>query len=396
MALAVPSGPSLRLSDLMHHSESFPVGLNPFRGLVLASVALLLSACRAPGMKMDIRAMDHPITYQVNGEKVTLRPLDGASVREFGTPMASSLAGLQDLISGKVEPYKIGCQDVLLVTVWDHPELTLPLGQFRTDASTGMVVDEDGFLYYPYIGRVKVAGLSVVQVRELLTARLDKVLQKPQVDLKVLAFRSQKIFVGGEVRSPAVYNVTDISFTLAEAINRAGGFLPTADQSRVVVSRGDRAWTLNFLELLAQGNRIGQILLQDGDSVHVHHRDEAPVYLLGEVRNPRSVPTYQGRLSLAQALSEAGGINTASAAARSVYVFRRGQTDNTVDVFHLDAYNPIAMVLADRFALQARDVVFVDAGTLVRWNRVLSLILPSTSILTSLPSTINDSKTAFK
>lgn len=378
-----------------------PFGIPPFLGmffgpLALVGVALLLGGCRAPGMKLDTRAFDHPTTYQVNGEQVTLRTLDGAAVRDFGTPTATSLPGLRELLSGKVEPYQVGPQDVLLVTVWDHPELTLPLGQFRTDAATGMVVDEDGFLYYPYIGRVKVAGLSVVQVRDVMTARLDKVLQKPQVDVKVLAFRSQKIFVGGEVRSPAVYNVTDIPFTLAEAVNRAGGFLPTADQSRLVVSRGDRSWTLNFLELLAQGNRIGQILLRDGDSVHVHHRDEAPVYLLGEVRNPRSVPTYQGRLSLAQALSEAGGINTTSAAARSVYVFRRGQADNTVDVFHLDAYNPIAMVLADRFTLQPRDVVFVDAGTLVRWNRVVSLILPSTAILTAVPSAAADSRTAFK
>lgn len=347
-------------------------------------------------MKLDTRALDHPTTYQVNGEQVTLRNLDGAAVRAFGVAAPSSSAGLQELLSGKVEPYQVGPQDVLLVTVWDHPELTLPLGQFRTDAATGMVVDEEGCLFYPYIGRVKVGGLSVVQVRETLTTKLDKVLQKPQVDVKVLAFRSQKIFVGGEVRSPAVYNVTDVPFTLAEAINRAGGFLPSADQSRLMVSRGDRSWTLNFLELLGQGNRIGQILLRDGDSVHVHHRDEAPVYLLGEVRNPRSVPTYQGRLSLAQALSEAGGINTTSAAARSVYVFRRGQADNTVDVFHLDAYNPIAMVLADRFALRPRDVVFVDAGTLVRWNRVVSLILPSTAILTAVPTAAADTRTAFK
>jgi polysaccharide export outer membrane protein len=282
-----------------------------------------------------------------------------------------------------------------MVTVWDHPELTLPLGQYRTDAATGLVVGEDGQIFYPYIGRVKVSGLTVLQARELLTARLDKVLQRPQVDVKILTFRSQKVFIGGEVKTPAVYNITDIPFTLAEAVNRAGGFLPTADQSRVVVSRGDRTWTLDFLALLAQGNRIGQILLKDGDSVHVYHRDEAPVYLLGELRNPRSVPAYNGKLSLAQAISEAGGIANQSADARSIYVFRRGKAENAVDVFQLDAFNPVAMVLADRFALQPRDVVYVDAGPLVRWNRVISLILPSTTILTNIPNAAADAKSAF-
>ena len=67
-----------------------------------------------------------------------------------------------------------------------------------------------------------------------------------------------------------------------------------------------------------------------------------------------------------------------------------------MDVFHLDAYNPVAMVMADRFALQPRDVVYVDAGTLVRWNRVVNLLLPTTSLLTTLPTSVADSKIAFK
>lgn len=337
-------------------------------------------------MKFDREAMIPETPIQVNGQDVTLHPLNPETVKAFGARPAGQ--GFDDLLAAKPEPYRIGPEDVLMVTVWDHPELTLPLGQYRTDAATGLVVGEDGQIFYPYIGRVKVSGLTVLQARELLTARLDKVLQRPQVDVKILTFRSQKVFIGGEVKTPAVYNITDIPFTLAEAVNRAGGFLPTADQSRVVVSRGDRTWTLDFLALLAQGNRIGQILLKDGDSVHVYHRDEAPVYLLGELRNPRSVPAYNGKLSLAQAISEAGGIANQSADARSIYVFRRGKAEDAVDVFQLDAFNPVAMVLADRFALQPRDVVYVDAGPLVRWNRVVGLLVPTVSALTSTASEV--------
>jgi len=357
----------------------------------LASIAalgclLLLGACRAPGMKFDTHAYDRDTHTRVNGQDVTLHPLNPETLKTYGgRPLQT---GFEDLLTAKAEPYRIGPQDVLMITVWDHPELTLPLGQYRTDAATGMVVSESGFMFYPYIGRVKVAGLTVEEARTFLTEKLDKVLERPQVDLKVLAFRSQKVFVSGEVRSPAVYTITDVPFTLAEAVNRAGGFLPTADQSHVLVSRGDRTWSLDFLDLMTRGNRIGQILLKDGDSVHVQNRDEEPVYLLGELRNPRSVPTYHGKLSLAQAISDAGGINSASAEARSIYVFRQGKADNAVEVFHLDAYNPVAMVLADRFALRPRDVVYVDAGPLVRWNRVVSLIVPTVSALTSTASEV--------
>jgi polysaccharide export outer membrane protein len=363
--------------------------------LALLVGTLLLTACRAPGMKMDISVPDKRVTVLLQGQRVTLQPLDAEAVRAFGTPVPTT-AGIKDLLAPKVEPYQVGPQDILLVTVWDHPEITLPLGQYRTDAATGMVVDEEGLLYFPYIGRVKVGGLTVVQVRDALTSRLSRVLKLPQVDVKVVAFRSQKIYVGGEVRSPAVYTVTDVPFTLAEAINRSGGFLPGADQSRVIVSRGSQSWTLNFLELLAHGNLIDKIVLKDGDSVHVHSRNEAPVYVMGEVLRAAPVPAYNGKITLAQALSEAGGINTGSADPRSIYVFRRGAAENAVEVFHLDAYNPVGMVMADRFTLKPRDVVYVDAGTLVRWNRVVSLLLPTTSLLTSAPTVAADSRTAFK
>ena len=376
-----------------HHANRLISRLPGLFAILL--LALGFTACRAPGMKMNWLATSQPMTVEMNGQHVTLRPLDPATLRTLDHPVPAQ-AGQQELLATKAEPYRIGPLDILLITVWDHPELTLPLGQYRTDASTGMVVDEDGDLYYPYIGRVKMAGLTVVQARDALTARLATVIQKPQVDVKVVAYRSQKVFVGGEVRNPAVYTITDIPFTLAEAINRAGGFLPGADQSYIDITRGARTWTVNFLDHIGTDNRTDQIILRGGDSVQVHHRNEDPVYLLGEVRNPGSVPAYNGRLSLAQALSEAGGINNLSADARSIYVFRRGQAADAVDVFHLDAYNPVAMVLADRFALHPRDVVYVDAGTLVRWNRVVSLILPTTSVFTTLPTTITDSKTAFK
>jgi len=352
-----------------------------FSGLAVCAALSSLMACRAPGMKLHPTASVQPTEVVMAGVQVTLRALNAEAIKN--QPQATpSLEDLKELLAPITTPYRIGPQDVLVVTVWDHPELSLPLGQLRSDAATGNVVDDDGSIYYPYVGRLPVAGLTVPEARTKLTAALEKSLRNPQVDIKVLIFRSQKIFVGGEVRTPAVYNVTDVPFTLAEAANRAGGFTPTADLSRMVLSRGDRRWTLNFLHLLTQGNYINQILLKDGDSIHVPHRDEAPVYLLGEVRNPKSVPLYNGRISLAQAISDAGGLSGESADARSIYVLRAVAQDR-VEVFHLDAYNPVAMVMADRFSLQPRDIVYVDAGTLVRWNRVVGLLMPTVTALTS-------------
>lgn len=350
-------------------------------GIVLG-FALMFSGCVAPGMKLNMKSGNRPTTTQVDGLSVTLHPLDPQLLQTPGArPIEPSALG--ELLVEKAPPYRIGPQDVLLVTVWDHPEITLPLGQFRTDAAAGMVVDEGGFLYFPYVGKVVVGGQTISQVRETLANQLGKILQKPQVDVKVVAYRSQKVYVGGEVRAPAVYNVTDVPFTLAEAVNRAGGFLPAADDSRLILTRGDRSWRLNFQALMSAGNRIGQILLKDGDSLHVPNNLEAPIYMLGELVKPGTMPMIHGNLSLAQAISDAGGIQGMNADARSIYVIRQASTAKAVDVYHLDARNPTAMVLADHFPLNPRDIVYVDAGTLVRFSRVMNMLIPTVSAVTS-------------
>lgn len=340
--------------------------------------AILLTACAAPGMKLRVRPSGPETTTRRDGLNVTLRPLNATAVQEQER-RAKDPGSLTGLLEKGATPYHIGPQDILLITVWDHPEITLPLGQYRQDSAAGTVVDEAGNIFFPHVGKVNVAGLSSGMVRDKLASLLSKVLQNPQVDVKVIAFRSQKVYIGGEVRNPGVYPVTEVPLTLTEAVNNAGGFLPTADDSRIVLSRGNLTWTLNFQALMNKGNRVGQILLQDGDSLQVPNVRDAPVYMLGELLRPGTAPLIHGNLSLAQAIQESGGIQGQTADAHSIYVIRQGALANAVDVYHLDARNPTAMILADRFPLHPRDIVYVDKGTVVRWGQVLGLILPTYS-----------------
>jgi polysaccharide export outer membrane protein len=342
----------------------------------LSAALLLLTACTAPGMKLTMNAGNRATVERIDGVAVTLRPLNAATLKAL-PPRAPRMEGLEPLLAEKPGPYRIGPQDVLLVTVWEHPELTQPLGQFRSDAATGQVVDEEGAIFFPYVGMLPVKGNTASEVRLKLYQALSRHLKNPQIDVKITAFRAQKVFLGGEVRSPGIVNVTDVPLTLSEAVSRAGGFLPTADLSRLLLTRGDRTWTLDFHELMNRGGQHGQILLKDGDHVRVAAKDEEAVYLMGELKAPRAMPLIHGRLSLARALADAGGMDNLSAHASSVYVLRAGAAEGAVDVYHLDARSPTSLVAADRFELAPRDIVFVDAGTLVRWNRVVSLLLPT-------------------
>ncbi|RDK00796.1 polysaccharide biosynthesis/export family protein [Paraburkholderia lacunae] len=294
----------------------------------------------------------------------------------------ASAVQLRELVS-KPEPYTLGVGDVLQVTVWDHPELATALGaQAQTntrsyDPAQGFLIDENGNVQLPYAGSVHVAGLRVDQTQHAVYAALSNVFVRPQVTVRVASFRAKQVYVDGEVRAPGAIPINDVPMTLFEAINRAGDFSTTADQSRMILVRDGVSYRLNLSSMLTSDQNPSKILLKSGDLLRVVSRDDNGVFVMGEVNKPvTAVPMKSGKLTLSDAISQAGSLNSASADAAQLYVIR-GSSDATPQVFHLDAHSPVAMVLANQFELQPKDVVYVDGNGLVRFGRVLSLLLPA-------------------
>nr|WP_240975395.1 polysaccharide biosynthesis/export family protein [Paraburkholderia aromaticivorans] len=280
-------------------------------------------------------------------------------------------------------PYTLAVGDVLQITIWDHPELAAALGsQPQTtgrpyDPMQGFVIDGSGNVEVPYGGTVHVAGLRTEQAQRAVYASLTKVFVKPQVTVRVASFRAKLIYVDGEVHTPGTVPVNDIPMTLSEAVSRAGGFSPSADQSRMILVRNGTSYRLDLSRMLAYGQNPSNILLKNGDLLRVVARDDNGVYVMGEVNRPvTAVPKKSGELTLGDALSQAGSLNTGSADAAQLYVIR-GSVDSQPQVFHLDAHSPVSMVLANQFELKPKDVVYVDGNGLVRFSRVLSLLLPA-------------------
>lgn len=289
----------------------------------------------------------------------------------------------------KPTPYTIDNGDVLSIVVWDHPELlnsaTVATGAASgtgADASTaattappaGFMVDHEGMIQFPYAGPLKLAGLTQDQARNLLTTRLSKYLRQPKVTLRVQSYRSKRVYVDGEVKNPGLQAINDIPMTLVEALNRAGGVLPTGDQSQIVINRSGTNYQINLPQLVQRGVNPGSIMLASGDVVRVRSRDESKVFVSGEVVSPRALPMHNGRLTLNEALGESGGINPTSGDGSQIYVVRKNGTDQVV--YQLDGRTPGAMAMAEGFELSPKDVVYVAATPLANWHRAISLILP--------------------
>jgi polysaccharide export outer membrane protein len=282
-----------------------------------------------------------------------------------------------------VKPYLIESGDVLSIVVWDHPELngtvastaaSTPDAPSNATPSAGFVVDHEGKIQFPYAGELSIAGLTEDAARNLLSAKLSRYINKPNVTLRVQSYRSKRIYVDGEVKQPGVYSINDIPMTLMEALNRAGGLLPSADQSRISLSRDSTNYAIDLPQMVRRGVNPGNIMLRSGDVLRVRSRDDSRVFVSGEVVAPRSLTMHNGQLSLNEALGESGGINPLSGDASQVYVIRR-TTDRPV-VYKLDARAPGALAMAEAFQLDPKDLVYVAATPLTNWHRAISQILP--------------------
>ena len=390
--------------------------LTLLRWPVQAVIVAWLAGCTfAPGLSMgdglagaDQKATRYSITTQ---RGTTSSPAEGASadapppgallsitpelIRQQRAAQATDVGQDVKRLFGVAKPYLIGPGDVLNIVVWDHPELAIaPAGTSLTADATslspvgnGYNVSPSGLVQFPFVGNLTLGGLTEYEARDLLSTRLAKFFKNPQVTVRIQSYRNGRVYVDGEVRTPGLQSVNDIPMTLPEAINRAGGFTATADRSTVSVSRNGTTTAINLPQLTALGINPTSILLGSGDLVRVLSRDDSKVYVMGEVTRPLAQPLRNGRLTLNEALGEAGGVNPASGDPRQIYVVRSAP-EGPPEIYHLDARSPVAYAMAEGFELRSRDVVYVDPSSLVRWNRVISLILPSASVVNSTASAI--------
>ncbi|MGF6758825.1 polysaccharide biosynthesis/export family protein [Paraburkholderia sp. GAS334] len=402
-------------------------------GLLLIS----LSACSlAPGPYLDRNRLDQTVEPTYAADTYPVKPIDIAYFAEKRAAAQPSTCPLTCLTKAERNnyAYHVGINDQITVIVWDHPELTgggggggttpppLPQGNAGGSAalspgsgsggitSTGGVegglvvrVANDGTIFFPRAGRIKVLGMTAQQIQQLLTQRLSKTIRDPQLDVRVSGFNSQVIQMTGNVRSPAAESITDLPLSVVDAINRAGGAQPDADLQNVGITRDGKRYLVDVAALLETGDPQQNVILKDGDIVDVPDRSNSRVFVLGEVVHPTSLPMNRGKLTLADALTGANGLDVKTGDPRFIYVVRGAINPalapvteptaaapvpvvakaNVKDsaliplVYRLDMTQVDAIMLMTRFDLQPRDVVYVQVASSARFNRFLEQLTPT-------------------
>ncbi len=233
--------------------------------------------------------------------------------------LVALLLGAVAVVSAQPLPptnYIIGPQDVLTIAVFDQADLG---GKFP--------IDSDGTFTFPLIGRISAGGLTLREMETVLRNKLkDGFFKDPQVSVGIEQYRSQKVHILGEVRTPGTYSLTG-DMALIEAIARAGSTLSSASGEALIVrvkdgkradapvlpNADDTDVTTVDLKALQSGALSQNVALKDGDTIFVPRAET--IYVFGQVKTPGAF-SIQRNTTVLQALSLAGGVTDRGAVGR--------------------------------------------------------------------------------
>jgi polysaccharide export outer membrane protein len=157
--------------------------------------------------------------------------------------------------------YIIGSEDVLYIHVWkeEHLSRTVP-------------VRIDGKISIPLVDEIQAAGLTPLQLKELLMKRLKEFVDIPNISVMVMEANSFKVYISGQVRNPGVYRLRSET-TLLQIIPMVGGFTEWANQKKILIIRKEngkeKRMTVNYKKIVKGDDPSSNIILKSGDTIIV-------------------------------------------------------------------------------------------------------------------------------
>lgn len=287
--------------------------------------------------------------------------------------------------AGKVGSDVIRPGDVLGLTIWENVTDGLLAGTGQNSTNLQEIqVDATGSIFVPYAGRIKAAGNTPDQLREIITKKLDAQTPDPQVLVRRLAGDGSSITIMGSIAGQGVYPIEAATRTLTAMIAKAGGVTIEPEVAQINVTRGGvtgKAWLIDLID-----NPTADIALRPGDRIFVE-QDRRSFTALGATGTQTRIPFNSQKLSAIEAIAQVGGLNSSLADPTGVFIFRDeppeianallGRTDLTGYqrfAYVLDLTEANGMFIGRDFQIRDGDTVYVTEAPFVQWNKTLGVL----------------------
>jgi polysaccharide export outer membrane protein len=365
--------PAFSVSDVFRYRAPRKITRNARRrvGLGLSgifAVAMLAGCSNGPNPA--------PVTLPVSG----IGDLNAAVVSsETQTLSAAQLA--QVLSANENAAYQLGPNDLIIVSVYEHPELSAPPG--ISTGNVGVLITSDGTIDMPLIGQVRLGGLTIAEAQSLITSDYSSLVKQPDVTIQIINPQSLRYYLLGAFTTPGV-KYPGHAMTLLDALALGGSVdIANADLYQAYVAKGTVKLPIDLHGLLIDGDLSQNITLGSGDDIVIPPSTNEDAFVFGSVGKPGEVQFRSGELSLLQALSSAGLDlpNYTEAELSQIHLIRAHGA--SAELMVIDA-RKILQGTAANFALEPGDIVFVPPTGIASWNQVLDLLIPSLNTISGL------------
>ncbi len=295
----------------------------------------LIDASERDEKRIEVRLLK-AVDYQVSKTGTSLlldieKPADLlVGARSGGEKVVEEVKPETTFVKKEQEEYVIGGRDVLEITVYDEPDLNRKIR-----------VSNSGYMSFPLIGDVKVAGFTAAEIEKIIESRLKQgYLVNPQVSINILEYKSSEVYVLGAVNKPGAYPLMGET-NLLEALSRAGGIATTKEGylagKELFVIREEsgseervKYIRVNLDKLLGQGDLSLNIPLKNKDTIYIPQLDS--IFVFGEVKTPGSYKLLEKEVTVLEAITMAGGLTKYAAPNRVKVIRYEGGVGQTIKV----------------------------------------------------------------
>ena len=282
--------------------------------------------------------------------------------------------------------YILGPADIISINLTDTDDL-----------DNSYEIDPDGMIDLPFIGKIKISELTVDEAQNILRAVISDFYKNSDLQINVDEYNSSKVYIVGAVRNQLTINLDQKPIRIIEAAIQANFNPNAADKllgTKGFLRRDNQVYKINLNNTFTSLDDGENFFLKKDDVIFIDRNSDS-IHVFGELTKPGEYYPNKN-YSLTELISTAG-LNQLTSNVKKVFVIREDFSSFLkIKVFQLDVSNPVNLVAGRKFLLKPKDIVFIPPTEIVKWNRVISLLLPQTDLFKSYNPIINNGLNTYR